>query len=66
MLNNYIVLNPKQVQKLLDWIEITPSEHYLCIFEDDTSRLYVSDLVEGENGWIEGEKFELTEDEIQN
>lgn len=55
-----IVLTPGQVQKLLDWIEIIPSEHYICISRNiDTDKIYISDC--GKDGWYEGEEWEVQE-----
>ena len=53
-----IVLTPEQVQKLLDWIEIIPTEHYICISRNiDTNKIYVSDC--GKIGLDYGEELEV-------
>ena len=55
-----IVLTPKEVQNLLDCIEIIPSNHCICISENiDNNRIYVEDL--GEDGREEGNELEITE-----
>ena len=55
-----IVLTPKEVQNLLDCIEIIPSNHYICISENiDNNRIYVEDL--GKDGREEGNELEITE-----
>ena len=57
-----IVLTPRQVQKLLDWIEIIPSEHHICISRNiDTNKIYISDC--GKDGWDEGEELEITDND---
>lgn len=56
----YIVLSPKEVQNLLDCIEITPSNHYICISKNiDNDRIYVKDL--GKDGREDGNELEITE-----
>ena len=53
-----IVLTPRQVQKLLDWIEIIPNEHLICISRNiDTNKIYVSDC--GKTGLDYGEELEV-------
>lgn len=57
---DYIVLNPKEVQNLLDCIDIIPSNHYICISRNiDNDRIYVEDL--GKDGREEGDELEITE-----
>lgn len=37
-----IVLSPKEVQNLLDCIDVIPSNHYMCISRNiDNDRIYV-------------------------
>ena len=56
----YIVLSPKEVQNLLDCIDIIPSNHYMCISRNiDNDRIYVEDL--GKDGMEEGNELEITE-----
>jgi hypothetical protein len=56
----YIVLNPKEVQNLLDCIDIIPSNHYICISRNiDNDRVYVGDL--GKNGRDKEDELEITE-----
>lgn len=56
----YIVLSPKEVQNLLDCIDIIPSNHYICISRNiDNDRIYVEDL--GKDGKEEGNELEITE-----
>ena len=56
----YIVLNPKEVQNLLDCIDIIPSNHYIRISRNiDNDRIYVEDL--GKDGREEGNDLEITE-----
>lgn len=55
-----IILSPKEVQNLLDYIEIIPSNHYICISRNiDNDRIYVEDL--GKDGREEGNDLEITE-----
>ena len=55
-----IVLSPKEVQNLLDCLEIIPSNHYICISRNiDNNRIYVEDL--GKDGREEGNELEITE-----
>lgn len=55
-----IVLTPKEIQNLLDCIEIISSNHYICISENiDNNRIYVEDL--GKDGREEGNELEITE-----
>jgi hypothetical protein len=57
----YIVLSPKEVQNLLDCIDIIPSDHYICISRNiDNDRIYVENL--GKDGRKEGNELEITED----
>lgn len=57
---DYIVLTPKEVQNLLDCLDIIPSNHYICISRNiDNDRIYVSDL--GKDGREEGNELEITE-----
>lgn len=56
-----IVLSPKEVQNLLDCIDIIPSDHYICISRNiDNNRIYVENL--GKDGREEGNELEITED----
>ena len=56
----YIILSPKEVQNLLDCIDIIPSNHYMCILRNiDNGRIYVEDL--GKDGNEEGDELEITE-----
>lgn len=56
----YIVLSPKEVQNLLDCIDIIPSNHYICISRNiDNNRIYVKNL--GNDGNKEGNELEITE-----
>lgn len=56
----YIVLSPKEVQNLLNCIDIIPSNHYMCISRNiDNNKIYVKDL--GEDGREEGNELEITE-----
>jgi len=56
----HIVLSPKEVQNLLDCIDIIPSNHYMCISRNiDNDRIYVEDL--GKDGREEGNELEITE-----
>lgn len=56
---DYIVLTPKEVQNLLDCLDIIPSNHYICISRNiDNDRIYVSDL--GKDGREEGNELEIT------
>lgn len=56
----YIILNPKEVQNLLDCLEIIPSNHYICISRNiDNNRIYVEDL--GKDRREEGNEMEITE-----
>lgn len=53
-----IVLTPGQIQKLLDWIEIIPTEHFICISRNvDTNKVYISDC--GKTGLDYGEELEV-------
>jgi hypothetical protein len=57
----YIVLSPKEVQNLLDCIDIIPSDHYICISRNiDNDKIYVENL--GKDGRKEGNELEITED----
>jgi hypothetical protein len=56
-----IKLSPKEIQNLLDCIDIIPSNHYIYIFVNiDNDRIYVGDL--GKDGREEGNELEITED----
>lgn len=56
----YIVLNPKEIQNLLDCLEIIPSDHYICISRNiDNNRIYIENL--GKDGREEGNEIEITE-----
>ena len=56
----YIVLSPKEVQNLLDCIDIIPSNHYMCISRNiNNEKIYVRDL--GKDGIEEGDELEITE-----
>ena len=56
---DYIGLSPKEVQNLLDCLEIIPSNHYICISRNiDNNRIYVEDL--GKDGREEGNEMEIT------
>ena len=58
---DYIVLSPKEVQNLLDCIDIIPSDHYICISRNiNNDRIYVENL--GKDGREEGNELEITED----
>ena len=53
-----IILTPGQVQKLLDWIEIIPTEHHICISRNiDNNKVYISDC--GKTGLDYGEELEV-------
>ena len=53
-----IILTPGQVQKLLDWIEIIPTEHHICISRNvDTNKVYISDC--GKTGLDYGKELEV-------
>lgn len=55
-----IVLSPKEVQNLLDCIDVIPSNHYMCISRNiDNDRIYVEDL--GKDGMEEGDELEISE-----
>lgn len=57
---DYIGLSPKEVQNLLDCLEIIPSNHYICISRNiDNNKIYVEDL--GKDGREEGNEMEITE-----
>lgn len=57
----YIILSPKEVQNLLDCIDIIPSNHYICISRNiNNDRIYVRDL--GKDGGEEGNELEISED----
>lgn len=59
----YIGLSPKEVQNLLNCLEIIPSNHYICISRNiDNNRIYVEDL--GKDGREEGNEMEITSREI--
>ena len=61
MTSDKILLTPGQVQKLLDWIEIIPTEHYICISRNiDTNKIYISDC--GKTGLDYGEELEIREE----
>lgn len=56
----YIILSPKEVQNLLDCIDIIPSNHYMCISRNiNNDRIYVRDL--GKDGGEEGNELEISE-----
>ena len=56
----HIVLSPKEVQNLLDCIDIIPSDHYICISRNiNNNRIYVEDL--GKDGREDGNEIEITE-----
>lgn len=56
----YIILSPKEVQNLLDCIDIIPSNHYMCISRNiNNDRIYVRDL--GKDGEEEGDELEISE-----
>lgn len=56
----YIVLSPKEVQNLLDCIDVIPSNHYMCISRNiDNDRIYVRDL--GKDRGEEGNEIEISE-----
>ena len=58
---DYIVLSPKEVQNLLDCIDIIPSDHYICISRNiNNDRIYVENL--GKDGREKGNELEITED----
>ena len=58
---DHIVLSPKEVQNLLDCIDIIPSDHYICISRNiDNDRIYVENL--GKDGREKGNELEITED----
>lgn len=62
---DHIGLSPKEVQNLLDCLEIIPSNHYICISRNiDNNRIYVEDL--GEDGREEGNEMEITGHETDN
>lgn len=55
----YIVLTPKEVQNLLDCLDIIPSNHHICISRNiNNERIYVTDL--GKDGREEGNELEIT------
>ena len=55
-----IILSPKEIQNLLDCIDIIPSDHYICISRNiDNDRIYVENL--GKDGREEGNELEITE-----
>lgn len=55
-----IVLSPKEVQNLLDCIDVIPSNHFICIEKDiDTEKIYVVDC--GKDCNDENEGLEITE-----
>ena len=56
----YIILSPKEVQNLLDCLDIIPSNHYMCISRNiNNEKIYVKDL--GKDGMEEGDELEITE-----
>ena len=56
----YIILSPKEVQNLLDCLDIIPSNHYICISRNiNNDRIYVKDL--GKDGRKEGNELEISE-----
>lgn len=58
-----IVLSPKEIQNLLFYLEIVPSDRYICITRNiDTDKIYVSNC--GEYGWDRSEEIEITSDAI--
>lgn len=62
---DYIGLSPKEVQNLLDFLEIIPSNHYICISRNiDNNKIYVEDL--GKDGREEGNEMEITGHEIDS
>ena len=57
-----IILNPKEVQNLLDCIDIIPSNHYMCIGRNiDTNEKFVCDC--GKDGWSYGEELDITDND---
>jgi hypothetical protein len=55
-----IMLNPKEIQNLLDCIDIIPSNHHVCIIRNiDTNKKYVCDC--GRDGWSYGEELNITD-----
>ena len=57
-----IMLNPKEVQNLLDCMDIIPSNHYMCIsINIDTDKKYVCDC--GRDGWECGQELEITDND---
>lgn len=54
-----ITLSPKEIQNLLDCIDIIPSNHYMYIRKNiDNNKVYVSDCT-----WDEGAELEITEND---
>ena len=57
-----IMLSPKEVQNLLDCMDIIPSNHYMCIsINIDTDKKYVCDC--GRDGWECGQELEITDND---
>ena len=57
-----IMLNPKEVQNLLDCMDIIPSNHYMYIsINIDTDKKYVCDC--GRDGWECGQELEITDND---
>lgn len=57
-----IILGPKEVQNLLDCIDIIPSNHYMCIIRNtDTGKIFISDC--GKDGWSYGQELEITDND---
>jgi len=56
-----ITLSPKEIQNLLDCIDIIPSNHYICISMNiDNNRICIEDL--GKDGREKVYELEITED----
>ena len=57
-----IILSPKEVQNLLDCIDIIPSNHYMCIGRNiDTNEKFVCNC--GKDGWSYGEELDITDND---
>ena len=57
-----IILDPKEVQNLLDCIDIIPSNHYMCIIRNtDTGKIFICDC--GKEGWDYGQELEITDND---
>ena len=53
-----IMLTKKKKKKLLDWLDIIPIEHHICISRNiDTDKVYISDC--GKTGLDYGEELEI-------